>query len=82
MQSARYVGIQTFLKTSDSVCARFETQGGLLPNVLRYIDSWRSEDGHQCFQIMETNGFNSFDKGTSHWNDLVGPKIIRLAGCT
>ena len=80
MQSAQNVGIQTFLKTSNPVCARFETQGGLLPDVLRSIDSWRSQDRRQCFKIMETNGFNSFDKEPSHWNDLVGPKIIRLAG--
>ena len=48
---------------------------------LRYIDSWRSENRRQCFQIMETNGLNAFDKGTSHWSNLVGFEIIRLAGC-
>ena len=36
------------------VYKRFQERGRMLPDGLKYIDSWIDGDGDRCFQLMET----------------------------
>ncbi|KAF2122251.1 hypothetical protein BDV96DRAFT_640307 [Lophiotrema nucula] len=36
------------------IYARFRKQGRLMPEGLRYISSWTSEDLSHCYQVMQT----------------------------
>ena len=60
----------------DDVYERFKKKGRLLPIGLKYIDSWLSIDHTKCFQLMETENFDLFDKWISNWNDLTDFEII------
>ena len=50
----------------------------MLPDGLRYIDSWLEKDGDRCFQLMETDSPVLFDQWTASWSDLVSFEIIEL----
>jgi hypothetical protein len=58
------------------VYRRFREQGRLLPDGLRYVASWVSEDLKRCFQVMECENRDLLDAWTSRWNDLVDFEIV------
>jgi hypothetical protein len=62
--------------TKDKVYARFEAAGRMLPDGLKYIDSWLTEDGTRCFQLMETEDPELFNLWIEKWSDLVRFEII------
>lgn len=75
----KYMVIETFKAGALSdVYARFHTQGRMLPDGLKYIDSWLEEDGNRCFQLMETEHAYLFEQWTTRWADLVDFEIIKL----
>lgn len=62
----------------EAVYARFHERGRMLPDGLRYVDSWLQKDGQRCFQLMETETFSLFADWTRHWEDLVEFEIVEL----
>ena len=78
MALARFMVIENFRDGPDPVYARFAEKGRMLPDGLTYLDSWLSADGQRCFQLMEAERIETFDKWTVHWNDLVDFEIVRL----
>lgn len=50
----------------------------MLPDGLRYVDSWIEKDGDRCFQLMETNSPKLFETWVAAWSDLVSFEIIEL----
>lgn len=50
----------------------------MLPDGLRYIDSWVEKNGGRCFQLMETDSPALFDQWMASWSDLVSFEIIEL----
>ena len=60
------------------VYRRFRDRGRLMPEGLRYVASWVSEDLRRCFQIMECENRELLDSWTSRWSDLVEFEIIRV----
>lgn len=76
---AQYMVIETFLEqNSEKVYARFHAKGRMLPDGLIYLDSWLTEDGTRCFQLMETERFDLFEEWTKIWNDLVEFEIVKI----
>jgi hypothetical protein len=76
----KYMVIETFARGGTVlVYERFQEKGRLLPDGLRYIDSWLEKDGDRCFQLMETDFPQLFDEWIEHWRDLVSFEIIELA---
>ncbi|HET6863317.1 MAG TPA: DUF3303 family protein [Pyrinomonadaceae bacterium] len=61
---------------STRVYARFQEHGRMLPDGLKYIDSWVDINSGRCFQLMETEDPKLFDKWIGCWNDLVQFEII------
>lgn len=75
----KYMVIETFKpgKTPD-VYQRFQVKGRMLPPGLEYLDSWLEENGHRCFQLMETEQSELFDEWFRHWQDLVEFEVVPL----
>lgn len=55
---------------------RFEEQGRLLPEGVRYVTSWIDEDFTRCFQVMECDDPALLEEWISHWADLADFEII------
>jgi hypothetical protein len=60
------------------VYERFRQKGRMLPDGLRYIDSWLEKDGDRCFQLMETDSRELFERWIAAWSDLVSFVIVEL----
>ena len=75
----KYMVLETFRPgCKERVYERFRTKGRMLPDGLRYIDSWVEKDGDRCFQLMETSSPELFDRWTDSWSDLVSFEIVEL----
>ena len=75
----RYMVIERFKAgTSRAVYERFRDKGRMLPDGLVYLDSWLSADDSACYQLMETDTPEHFDRWTAHWDDLVAFDVIPL----
>ena len=62
----------------ERVYERFRETGRMLPNGLRYIDSWVEKEGNRCYQLMETDSPALFKEWTAAWSDLVAFEIVEL----
>ena len=60
------------------VYERGASRGRMLPEGLRYIDSWVIDNGRldRCFQLMETDSPELLDAWRARWADLVDFDII------
>ncbi len=58
------------------VYKRFAEQGRMLPEGLKYVDSWIEADFNRCFQLMETDDAASFQRWMAKWSDLVDFEIV------
>lgn len=75
----KYIVVETFRPGSKAlVYERFRQKGRMLPDGLRYIDSWLEKDGDRCFQLMETDSPDLFGKWIASWSDLVSFEVIEL----
>ena len=75
----RFMVIETFAPgAKPMVYERFHRNGRMLPEGLRYLDSWLEKEGDRCFQLMETDSPSLFEVWTSAWNDLVSFEVIEL----
>lgn len=75
----KYMVLETFRPgCKERVYERFQNKGRLLPNGLRYIDSWLEKHGDRCFQLMETDSPELFGQWMAAWRDLVSFEIIEL----
>ena len=62
---------------------RVRDEGCLLPEGLKYIDSWvEAERLDRCFQLMETDEPKLFDEWIANWNDLVEFEIVPVISST
>jgi hypothetical protein len=53
------------------VYARARERGRLLPNGLRYVTSWVSEDLRRCWQVMDCEDAALLHAWIARWSDLV-----------
>lgn len=75
----RYMVVERFREGhSATVYARFAKKGRMLPEGLNYIDSWLSADDDMCYQLMETDTPETFDRWIRNWDDLVDFGIVEL----
>ncbi len=50
---------------------RFRRDGRMLPDDVRYVESWVEMDGSKCFQLMEAPNREALTPWTERWADLV-----------
>lgn len=75
----KYMVLETFRPgCKERVYERFREKERMLPEGLRYLDSWLEKDGDRCFQLMEADSPALFDQWTAEWRDLVSFEIIEL----
>ncbi len=59
-----------------TVYRRFRERGRMMPDGLKYIDSWVEPNYDRCFQLMETDDPALFDQWIANWNDLAYFEIV------
>jgi hypothetical protein len=73
----RYMVIEHFTQGARAIYERAAERGRMLPEGLRYIDSWiDAEDLERCFQLMETDDPALFDEWFSNWSDLGEIEVV------
>ncbi len=48
----------------------------MLPDGLKYMDSWVEHNFDRCFQLMETDDASLFDVWIANWSDLVEFEVV------
>lgn len=61
-----------------AIYRRVRERGRMLPDGLRYVDSWVEVDLHRCFQVMECEDPRLFQDWVSRWQDLVDFEIVPI----
>jgi hypothetical protein len=59
-----------------AVYSRNRERGRMLPDGLRYVDSWVEANLDRCFQLMECDDPRLFQEWVINWQDLVDFEII------
>jgi hypothetical protein len=73
----RYMVIERYLAGPGPVYERAAARGRMLPDGLRYVNSWiAAGEMDRCFQLMETDDPALFEAWTERWSDLVSFEII------
>ena len=64
--------VERYLRGPGPVYSRVEAKGRMLPDGLRYVDSWVVDDVpmDRCFQLMETDEPSLLDEWMALWSDL------------
>lgn len=67
-----YMVVERYTAGPAAVYERAARHGRMLPDGLRYLDSWVVDDGSldRCFQLMETDDPALFDVWLERWRDL------------
>jgi hypothetical protein len=60
------------------VYRRYKEQGRMMPDGLKYVDSWVESDFGRCFQLMESDDPQLLRHWTKHWQDLVDFEIVSV----
>jgi hypothetical protein len=63
-------------RDAEAVYRRFREHGRMLPEGLKYRDSWVEPNFDRCFQIMSSDDPDLFQEWISHWQDLVDFEIV------
>lgn len=75
----QYMVIESFFPgCKDEIYERFQQKGRMLPEGLRYVNSWLEKDGDRCFQLMETDDPSLFEVWFEHWKDLTEMEVVEL----
>jgi Domain of unknown function (DUF3303) len=59
-----------------SVYRRFKEKGRLMPDGLKFVDSWVAADLGRCFQLMECSDITLFQQWVAEWSDLTAFEIV------
>jgi hypothetical protein len=67
-----YMVVERYVAGPGPVYERAATHGRMLPDGLRYVDSWIVDDDKldRCFQLMETDDPALLDCWLTRWSDL------------
>jgi hypothetical protein len=60
------------------VYRRYGEKGRMMPDGLKYVDSWVERDLSRCFQLMECDDPQLLQRWTEHWQDLVDFEIVSV----
>jgi hypothetical protein len=63
---------------ANPIYRRLREKGRMLPEGLRFIDSWVSTDLGRCFQLMECDDPALFQRWTAEWSDLVEFEMVPI----
>ena len=69
-------------RDAEAVYRRFRARGRMLPDGLKYVESWTEATFERCFQLMECEDPRLFGEWVSRWEDLVEFEIVRVLSST
>jgi len=55
---------------------RFDEKGRMVPDGVKYIDSWINEDVTICYQLMESRTKELLNNWIERWKDLADFEVI------
>ena len=55
---------------------RLEARGRMIPEGVRYLDSWVEAGGGRCFQVMECEREEQMKPWIDAWSDLVDFEVV------
>src|SRR5262249_41376918 len=58
------------------IYARFREQGRMMPDGLRYVDSWVEANFDRCFQVMECDDATLMQQWVLQWRDFATFEIV------
>ncbi len=58
-------------KDAPAIYQRLSERGRIMPDTLKYVSSWISEDRTTCYQLLEAENVADFATWTSNWSDLM-----------
>jgi hypothetical protein len=58
------------------VYRRFDEKGRMIPEGLKYVDSWVEPNFDRCFQLMDTDDPALFQEWIDNWSDLVDFEVV------
>ena len=61
------------------IYARLVEQGRVLPDGLRYVESWVEANFDRCFQLMECDDALLLQRWVLQWRDLVAFEIVPVS---
>jgi hypothetical protein len=59
-----------------AIYRRFQQQGRMMPDGLKYVGSWVEANFDRCFQLMECDDPRLFQQWIIHWQDLMEFEIV------
>ena len=59
-----------------TVYRRYREQGRMMPEGLRYVESWVETSFDRCFQLMECDEPSLLQQWMAHWQDLVEFEVV------
>jgi len=59
-----------------AIYSRSKERGRMLPEGLRYVDSWVEANLGRCFQLMECDDPRLFQEWITRWEDLIEFEIV------
>jgi hypothetical protein len=63
-------------RNAEPVYKRFAEQGRMMPDGLKYVNSWIEVGMDRCFQVMECDDVALLQEWISKWNDLVDFEVV------
>ena len=72
--------IERFARGAPPVYERAAREGRMLPDGLRYLDSWVDDRLERCFQLMETDDVHLFNEWIARWSDLADFEVVPVIG--
>ena len=68
--------VERYRQGPGPVYARLEAKGRMLPDGLRYVDSWVEASYARCFQLMECDDLTLLMTWIAQWSDLVDFEVV------
>lgn len=63
-------------RNARAVYTRSRDHGRMLPEGLKYVDSWVEANFDRCFQLMECEDAKLLQKWVFEWHDLVDFELV------
>jgi hypothetical protein len=62
-----------------AIYRRVRREGRMLPEGLRYVDSWVQADLRGCFQLMECDDVEPLQEWITRWSDVADFEVFPVA---
>jgi hypothetical protein len=74
-----FMVIERIRDPNAAVYRRFRDKGRMLPDGVKYFDSWVEANFDRCFQLMECDDVRRLQQWIAHWHDLADFEIVPVA---